>query len=112
MTPAATPLAHSPQFTVLLDQLAAVYLLFAFNEAVVLRAAAADLRVWRALVLGMVLCDVAHLWAAGRALRGWEGEWRWEDGVNLGMLGGPLVLRLAFLAGVGMERSGKRGKGM
>src|SRR5436190_14915228 len=41
---------------VVLRQLANLYLLFALNEALVLRSTA-DLRVWRSLLLGLLLAD-------------------------------------------------------
>lgn len=47
---------------IIYNQLGATYILFAFNQAVVLRVAK-DLRVWKAIVLGILICDCVHLWA-------------------------------------------------
>src|SRR5437667_6315759 len=61
MSPSATASTYSPQTQIVYDQLAATYLLFAFNEAVVLRVTS-ELRVWKAIVLGILLCDAVHLY--------------------------------------------------
>ena len=47
---------------IVLTQLSNLYLLFAINEALVLRATS-DLRVWRALVVGLLIADVGHLYS-------------------------------------------------
>src|SRR5436190_15183723 len=86
MSPSATASTYSPQTQVVFDQLAATYFLFAFNEAVVLRVTS-ELKVWKAIVLGILLCDVMHLYGSGAAM-GWDvfiSPWLWrsEDTVNL-----------------------------
>lgn len=101
---------YAPSSQVVFDQLAATYFLFAFNEAVVLRVAN-DLRVWKAMVLGILICDIIHLYGSWLAL-GTENMlnpwlWRWEDAVNIGMLVGPGAMRIAFLMGVGIAKSEK-----
>ena len=48
--------------TVVLSQLANLYLLFAINEALVLRSTS-DLRVWRTLLFGLLLADIGHLYS-------------------------------------------------
>lgn len=106
MTPRATPLAATPHFQVVFEQLGATYLLFALNEAVLLRASS-ELRVWKVLVFGILCCDFVHLYATGRALGGLHtlvtpGVWRWEDWVNLAMLYVPISMRIAFCLGVGI----------
>lgn len=51
---------------VALAQLANLYLLFAINEGLVLRATR-DVRVWKALLFGLLIADLGHLWSV-RAL--------------------------------------------
>ncbi|PSN65576.1 hypothetical protein BS50DRAFT_497176 [Corynespora cassiicola Philippines] len=110
----APQVPYVPASRVVFDQLASCYLLFAFNEAVVLRATR-ELRVWSVMVAGMLVCDVAHLAAEARVYevrelvdcRTWgKGEW-----VNLGMLWGCVWVRVAFLMGVGFQREGKGKRG-
>lgn len=95
---------YDPSNQVIYDQLAATYFLFAFNEAIVLRLSS-DLRVWKAMVLGILLCDIIHLYGSWSAL-GTEvfvSPWLWrpEDAVNLSMLYVPGAMRIAFLLEVG-----------
>ncbi|KAL9468343.1 hypothetical protein ACSS6W_010037 [Trichoderma asperelloides] len=84
---------------VIYDQLSATYTLFAFNEA--------DLRVWKALLVGILVCDAIHLYGSWAALGGavfWDvRSWRPEDWANLGSLWGQAAVRMAFLAGVGLK---------
>ncbi|MCJ1290689.1 hypothetical protein MMC34_002231 [Xylographa carneopallida] len=105
MSPSATTTTYSSPSQVIFDQLAACYFLFAFNEAVVLRSTS-DLRVWKAIVLGILICDLFHLYGTWEALGAafWDPRlWRVEDWVNLAMLYGPGGMRLAFLIGVGLK---------
>ena len=98
---------YTPSSQVIFDQLAATYTLFAFNEAVVLRISK-DLKVWKAMILGILLCDTLHLYASwvvmGTELfvRPWL--WRAEDAIAVGMLWVPIVIRIAFLLEVGIRR--------
>lgn len=98
---------YTPASQVIFDQLAATYVLFAFNQAVLLRVAK-DLRVWKTVLLGIVLCDVLHLYASwseiGSAVFWNPGMWRMEDWTNFGLLYGPMGLRLAFIMEVGFEK--------
>jgi hypothetical protein len=114
MAPLSLPSDYAPSTQIIYSQLASCYFLFAWNEAVVLRCTN-DLRVWKAVVLGILICDVFHLYGTGVALG--EGFWtplRWrpEDWVNLLMLVGPGSMRVGFLAGVGFggREEGKMGK--
>ncbi|KAH6989096.1 hypothetical protein BKA56DRAFT_629014 [Ilyonectria sp. MPI-CAGE-AT-0026] len=97
---------YAPDNQVIYEQLAATYVLFAFNEAVVLRITN-DIRVWRGILMGILLCDAIHLygsWAALGSAVFWDPRtWRPEDWVNLGSLWGQAFVRLAFLAGVGIQ---------
>src|SRR5436190_1542401 len=55
---ASSPVPLATQ--VVLSQLANLYFLFAVNEALVLRATA-DLRVWRTVLVALLVADVGHL---------------------------------------------------
>lgn len=111
MSPRANLSHYHPELQVVFNQLAATYLLFAFNQAVVLRMADGNLRIWRGLLAGMLLCDFVHVWATANALGGAgvasPALWRVFDWVNVVMLIIPLVLRSAFLAGVGVSEGRK-----
>ncbi|KAL7917467.1 hypothetical protein ACQKWADRAFT_306775 [Trichoderma austrokoningii] len=91
---------------VIYDQLSATYTLFAFNGAVILRVTK-DLRVWKALLAGILVCDAIHLYGSWAALGGavfWDvRSWRAEDWANLGSLWGQAAFRVAFLAGIGLK---------
>lgn len=93
---------------VIYDQLSATYTLFAFNEAVLLRVTK-DLRVWKALLVGILVCDAIHLYGSWAALGGdvfWDvRSWRAEDWANLGSLWGQGAFRVAFLAGIGLKEA-------
>ncbi len=99
-------LSYTASHQVVYDMLAATYVLFAFNEAVLLRLTD-DLRIWRTVLIGILLCDSIHLYGSCAALGSdvfWNPlAWRWEDTVNLGSLWGQGALRVAFLCGVGLE---------
>ncbi|KAL5122025.1 hypothetical protein ACEQ8H_000241 [Pleosporales sp. CAS-2024a] len=96
---------YAPESRILCNQLAASYLLFAAIEVLVLRATT-DVRVWRAVVRALLLCDVGHLYASwaemGTAgllhVRAWSGY----DAFTMMTFVVPFVLRVAFLLGVGI----------
>lgn len=115
MSPHANRSHYHPELQVVFDQLAATYLLFAFNQAIVLRMADGNLRVWRGMLAGMLICDGVHLWATGKALGGATllnpAEWRLLDWINVVMLIIPVALRSAFLAGVGVSEEGNVSEG-
>jgi hypothetical protein len=113
MTSRATPIALTPQFQIVFDQLAATYFLFAFNEAVVLRLTS-ELGVWKGMLFGIACCDAIHIWATGKAL-GAEVMmnpmlWRVVDWVNLLLLYIPITMRLAFFFGVGIRPETRKEK--
>src|ERR1700761_307681 len=109
MSPTA---ALSASNKVIYDQLGATYTLFAWNEAIVLRIAGttqtpAAIKLWKAVLLGILVCDVIHLYGSCDAL-GWDvfwnpTIWRWEDWVNLGSLWGQAAVRLSFLFNIGLQ---------
>lgn len=96
---------------IIYDQLAGTYMLFAFNEAVVLRLTR-DMLVWRAIIIGTLLCDALHIYASWTALgssvfwdpRAWRVE-DWSDWINLGSLWGQAAIRVAFLLQIGFNKS-------
>lgn len=97
----AIPLSTS----IVLSQLANLYLLFAINEALVLRSTS-DLRVWKTVLVGLLLADFGHLYSV-RGL-GAEIYWnvlRWNkmDWGNVGFVYAGATMRILFLWGVGMD---------
>lgn len=90
--------------SVVLSQLANLYLLFALNEGLVLRSTY-DLRVWRTLLFGLLVADLGHLYAVqalgtGYYWRFWD--WNAMGWGNVGFVYVGAAMRCAFLAGVGM----------
>ncbi|KAJ4327427.1 hypothetical protein N0V84_002199 [Fusarium piperis] len=102
---------YAPDNQVIYDQVAALYTLFAFNEAVLLRLTN-DIRVWKGVFTGIFICDILHLhasWASLGAEVFWNPRaWRVEDWANLGALWGLGAVRVAFLAGVGLGQANGR----
>ncbi|KAH8815890.1 hypothetical protein F5884DRAFT_199539 [Xylogone sp. PMI_703] len=103
----ALPLATST----VLSQLANLYLLFALNEALVLRCSS-DLRVWRTLLFGLLVADFGHLYSV-RELKGglstgggrvyWDvTSWNAMDWGNVGFVYLGATMRVCFLLGIGM----------
>lgn len=107
-------LVYDAMHQVVYDMLAATYVLFAFNEAVILRLTN-DLRIWKALLCGILLCDAIHLYGSCSALGNsvfWNPLlWRWEDAVNLGSLWLQGAIRVAFIYGLGLDHVGFKSKG-
>jgi hypothetical protein len=107
------PAAPSPVETLLLAQIASLYALFAFNEAVILRYVGPQrLDIWRLIIMGCLIADVGHMWAlwkvAGLTEGGLEIFWdprmwtRWEEWGNLGLTWFAMLLRMGFVTGVGL----------
>ncbi|KAF1929715.1 uncharacterized protein M421DRAFT_419501 [Didymella exigua CBS 183.55] len=103
----------SPKSKIIYDQLAACYLLFAFNQAITLRVVH-DVYVWKVLLFGMALSDAAHvysLWAEmGASVFLSPGGWRTKDWVTVVTTAGPFFLRVAFILGIGLAGSKKERK--
>nr|POF17292.1 hypothetical protein CFP56_65159 [Quercus suber] len=92
--------------SIVLYQLANLYLVFALNEALVLRATR-DLRVWRVLLLGLLIADFGHLYSVHA--QGSDVYWRaWDWNAmywgNLGFVYVGASMRTAFLLGLGLSR--------
>jgi hypothetical protein len=107
------PALYSPRNQFLYTQLGGAWLMFAFNEAVVLRLVD-DLRVWRLLCLGMLVSDVVYHVSSVQAVGGWEvfvrvGGWSAFDWAVFVSAVGPMVVRVLVVAGVGV-RKGEKGK--
>ncbi|KAJ4420997.1 hypothetical protein N0V82_004040 [Gnomoniopsis sp. IMI 355080] len=96
--------------SVVLSQLANLYLLFALNEALVLRATS-DLRVWKTVLFVLLLADLGHLYslkALGRPeiYLPWNFmRWNAIDWGNIPFVYLGATMRTAFLADVGMGPS-------
>jgi hypothetical protein len=98
--------AWHPESQIIHAQLAATYMLFAFNQAFALRVVH-DLYAWKVLLLGMALCDAAHVYSVWAEMGTQElfspGNWRAGDWVTMLTTVGPFYLRLAFVLGVGLK---------
>ncbi|OCL14138.1 hypothetical protein AOQ84DRAFT_351659 [Glonium stellatum] len=97
----------SPVSSLLLAHEASLYVQFALCEVLVLRLTS-DIRIWRALVFSLLFSDIGHLYAAylvlGPTFWNMQG-WRSQEWTNLGTLWFGLALRVAFMCGIGMEKS-------
>ena len=95
--------------TIVLSQLANLYFLFALNEALVLRSTS-DLRVWRTVLLGLLIADLGHLWSVkGLGARIYYDVSRWNkiDWGNVGFVYMGATMRIAFLSGIGLKTASK-----
>ncbi|KAJ7625748.1 hypothetical protein FB45DRAFT_71586 [Roridomyces roridus] len=93
------------QHTMVLLQLANLYLLFALNEHLVL-SSTTSLKTWRRLLFGLLVADFGHLYSM--APLGAEVFWRvWEWNAmcwgSVGFVYAGASMRMAFLAGVGLS---------
>jgi hypothetical protein len=108
LTPSAPlPATLDTATLVSLRQLANLYLLFAFNETFILRATN-DLRVWRTLVLGMLIADFGHLATLTPLGLGvfWKvTSWGLMEAGHIAFVYMGAATRTCFLLGVG---SGKK----
>jgi hypothetical protein len=89
---------------IVLAQLSNLYLLFAINEVLVLRSTT-DLRVWRALLLALLIADFGHLWSVNKlgASVYWNIlKWNAMDWGNVGFVYVGAISRIAFFCGIGM----------
>lgn len=84
---------------VILNQLANLYLYFSINEALILRATS-DLRVWRTLVIVLLIADFGHLYSIhpiGTKIYWDVGNWNALDWGNLGFVYLGALTRISFL---------------
>ncbi|KAF3064133.1 hypothetical protein GL218_01240 [Daldinia childiae] len=93
--------------SVVLSQLANLYLLFALNEALVLRSTG-DLRVWRTVLFVLLVADFGHLYSVS-GLGSWVywdvTRWNAIDYGNVMFVYLGASMRIAFLTGVGLAVS-------
>ena len=118
------PKTLPPSVTIAMTQLSSCYLHFAFSEVVVLRFAAQkhprhttfdtvlgmewriiDTKIWRAMVIGMLVSDVGHLWSVrslgAKAYYDFAG---WNQASAMLITYAFVLARLCFLAGVGVKK--------
>jgi hypothetical protein len=110
-----TPLSPSPNdlplsTSIVLVQLANLYLLFALNEALVLRSTS-DITVWKTVLFGLLVADLGHLYSVkGLGLGGYWRVWEWNAMAwgNVGFVYAGALMRISFLSNVGFG-GGRRG---
>ncbi|KAL8876535.1 MAG: hypothetical protein Q9198_005288 [Flavoplaca austrocitrina] len=107
--PSSSPIVSVPLSTsIILQQLSNLYLLFALNEALVLRATS-DIRVWRTLLFGLLVADIGHLYSVhglGSAIYWDVLRWNAIDWGNVAFVYAGAALRICFLAGLGTSSQG------
>jgi hypothetical protein len=96
--------------SIVMTQLANLYLGLAFLEALVLRATS-DVKVWKVFLVGLLLADFGHLYSVlpvGREI--YWAYWRWNaiDWGNVAFVYFLAVTRICMLLGVGFEKEGVR----
>jgi len=103
--PSAPILSAVPTATsIALTQLANLYLAFTLNEALVLRATR-DVRVWRALLFGLLVADFGHLYSVNlKGLQVYYDVLGWNaiDWGNVAFVYCGATMRICFLLGVGL----------
>ena len=107
--PSSSPIVSVPLSTsIILQQLSNLYLLFALNEALVLRATS-DIRVWRTLLFGLLVADIGHLYSVhglGSSIYWDVLRWNAIDWGNVAFVYAGAALRICFLAGLGTSSQG------
>ncbi|KKY36644.1 hypothetical protein UCDDA912_g03316 [Diaporthe ampelina] len=93
--------------SIVLSQLANLYLLFTLNEALVLRSTS-DLRVWKTVLFGLLVADLGHLWTVRQlgldVYLPWNfARWNAIDWGNIPFVYLGASMRAAFIYGVGMR---------
>ncbi|KAL1848936.1 hypothetical protein VTK73DRAFT_9981 [Phialemonium thermophilum] len=96
-----------PDTAFVYTELGGAWLLFAFLEAVVLRAFD-DLRLWRLLCAGMLLSDAAYCHSAAQAVGGWAqwvvlSRWTAEDWLVFWSTAPMVLVRVLIVLGVGVR---------
>lgn len=89
---------------VVLRQLANLYFAFTLNEALVLRATT-DIRVWKTLLLGLLVADFGHLYSCfplGVSYYYDFGNWNAIAWGNIAFVYCGATLRICFLLGIGL----------
>ncbi|KAK0711857.1 hypothetical protein B0H67DRAFT_647199 [Lasiosphaeris hirsuta] len=91
--------------TIVMSQLANLYLFFAINEALVLRSTS-DLRVWKRVLFCLLIGDLGHLYTVqelGPQIYWSVTQWNAIDWGNIPFVYLGALLRIAFLANVGLD---------
>ncbi|KAI6091199.1 hypothetical protein F4821DRAFT_213169 [Hypoxylon rubiginosum] len=104
MTTRIPPAGVSHGTSIVLSQLANLYLLFALNEALVLRSTG-DLRVWKTVLFVLLVGDLGHLYSVSElgSRVYWDVlSWNSMDWGNVGFVYVGASMRAAFLAGIGL----------
>ncbi|KAK5109183.1 hypothetical protein LTR62_007268 [Meristemomyces frigidus] len=104
--PVSSAVALTTRESIVLNQLANLYFVFAFNEALVLRATS-DVHVWKVFLLGLLIADFGHLYSVHAMGFGiyWQ-AWGWSAMYwgNLGFVYIGASMRTAFLLGIGFQK--------
>jgi hypothetical protein len=90
--------------SIVTSQLANLYLLFALNEALVLRSTG-DVRVWKTVLFGLLVADFGHLYSVsslGSRVYWDAANWNAIDWGNVPFVYFGAAMRIAFLSGVGL----------
>lgn len=104
--PASIPLGTS----IVLSQLANMYLFFALNEALVLRSTS-DLRVWKTVLFCLLVGDLGHLYTVrelGLPIYWSFSQWNAIDWGNIPFVYLGATMRIAFLADIGLGVKGRK----
>ncbi|KAL2123559.1 hypothetical protein VTJ04DRAFT_4014 [Mycothermus thermophilus] len=106
--PESSPSSPIPLGTsVITAQLGNCYLLFALNEAVTLRCTS-DLRVWKVMLFCFLVADLSHFWTVKPLGIYFDvGSWSAAHWGYFGLMYVAVVLRVAFLLGVGLGGGSK-----
>ena len=101
----SSPKFDIPKSTqIVLGQLANLYLLFALNESLILRATS-NIKIWRTVLLCLLIADVGHLFSVKSLGTGiyWNVmSWNAIDCGNVGFVYLGAMMRISFLAGFGV----------
>ncbi|MCJ1440011.1 MAG: hypothetical protein MMC23_000493 [Stictis urceolatum] len=92
--------------SIALTQLGNLYLLFALSEALILRSTN-EVKVWRALLVGMLVADIGHLWSVAPLAPQVYYDFPNFNAIDWGNVAFVYVgasTRIAFLAGVGLGK--------
>jgi hypothetical protein len=104
-SPSAPPIGIPLGTSIALTQLGNLYLLFSLIEALVLRSTN-DIKVWRAVMIGMLVADFGHLYSVSPL--GWEvfydvKNYNAIDYGNVLFVYAGAMTRSAFLYGIGQQ---------
>jgi hypothetical protein len=97
-----------PKTSFLYTELSGAWLMFAFNEALVLRLVD-DIRIWTLLCWGMLLSDLCYCHSCAQAVGGWSewvqvGNWTVEDWTVLVTTLPPMLVRILVVLRIGFKR--------